>query len=128
MSYTYLIKIDKEIIEENDTILKYIMDQINQDNMVDKINEIKCVSSKDIVKTCREKILELGKINKQKELCIDTCTLCLETFNIKQFIFKFNACKHQYHKKCINKFLKRTVNIICPCCKELYLHNIVSII
>ena len=53
MSYSYLIKIDKDLVDEKDEILKYIMDQINQDNMLDKINEIKCITNKDLTNICR---------------------------------------------------------------------------
>lgn len=130
MSYSYLIKIDKDLFDEKDEILKYIMDQINQDNMLDKINDIKCITSKDLTNICRDKISDLGKITKQKELCSDICTICANNYEEKQFVFSFNACKHKYHKKCINKFLKTTStnSIICLECKDLYLPNIINIL
>ena len=67
MAYSYLIKIDKDLNLEKNEIFKYIMDQINQDDMLDKINEIKCMSSKDLTNICRKKLLDLGKNTKQKQ-------------------------------------------------------------
>ena len=129
MSFSYLIKIDKDLIDEKDEILKYIMDQINQDNMLDKINEIKCITNKDLTNLCREKICDLGKSIKQKTVSTDLCNICNDCFNPKQFIFTFNACKHKFHKKCINSYLKSNcTGIICSVCKDSYLPNIINIV
>jgi len=129
MSYSYLIKIDKDLLDEKDEILKYIMDQINQDNMLDKINEIKCITNKDLTNICREKISDLGKTIKQKTISTDLCNICNECFNPRQFIFTFNACKHKFHKKCINLHLKCNSNgNICSVCKDSYLPNIINIV
>ena len=129
MSYSYLIKIDKDLFDEKDEILKYIMDQINQDNMLDKINEIKCITNKDLTNICREKISDLGKTIKQKTISTELCNICNECFNPKQFIFTFNACKHRFHKKCINAHLKcNSDGNICSVCKDSYLPNIINIV
>jgi hypothetical protein len=129
MSYSYLIKIDKDLAEEKDEILKYIMDQINQDNMLEKINEIKCITSSDLTKICRDKISDIGKTMKQKQKSTDEyCNLCNDLFECKQFVFLFNVCKHKYHKKCINNFLKLNNATICPICKDDYLPNLINII
>ena len=129
MSYSYLIKIDKDLAEEKDEILKYIMDQINQDNMLEKINEIKCITSSDLNKICRDKISDIGKTTKQKETSIDDkCNLCNDLFECKQFVFSFNVCKHKYHKRCINSFLKLNNATICPICKDDFLPNLINII
>lgn len=129
MSYSYLIKIDKDLLDEKDEILKYIMDQINQDNMLDKINEIKCITNKDLTNICREKICDLGKTIKQKTVSTELCNICNECFNPRQFIFTFNACKHRFHKKCINSHLKcNSDGNICSVCKDSYLPNIINIV
>ena len=129
MSYSYLIKIDKDLIDEKDEILKYIMDQIDQDNMLDKINDIKCISNKDLTNICREKMSDLGKTTKQQCATTDICSLCDGCFEAKQFIFTFNACKHYFHKKCVSNNLKNSTNgIICTKCKESYLPNVINII
>ena len=129
MSYSYLIKIDKDLLDEKDEILKYIMDQINQDNMLDKINEIKCITNKDLTNICREKISDLGKTIKQKTVSTELCNICNECFNPRQFIFTFNACKHKFHKKCINNYLKcNSDGNICNICKDSYLPNIINIV
>lgn len=129
MSYSYLIKIDKDLLDEKDEILKYIMDQINQDNMLDKINEIKCITNKDLTNICREKISDLGKTIKQKTISTELCNICNECFNPRQFIFTFNACKHRFHKKCINSHLKcNSTGNICYVCKDSYLPNIINIV
>jgi hypothetical protein len=129
MSYSYLIKIDKDHINEKDEILKYIMEQIKQDNMIGKINEIKCITNRDLSDICRKKISCIGKIKKQKQNSTDICSLCNKYFESNQFIFTFNACNHSFHKKCINSQLKKITNQnVCSICKDSYLHNIIDFI
>jgi|LauGreSBDMM110SN_4_FD.fasta_scaffold180302_1 hypothetical protein len=129
MSYSYLIKIDKDLINEKDEILKYIMDEINQDNMLDKINDIKCMTNKDLTNICREKISDLGKIIKQKNTSTELCGICNNCFSEKEYIFTFNVCKHRFHKKCVNMYLKsNALGTICYTCKDFYLPNIINIV
>lgn len=129
MSYSYLIKIDKDLAEEKDEILKYIMEQINQDNMLEKINDIKCITSSDLNKICRDKLCDIGKTTKHKDTLMDEhCNLCNDLFKSKQFIYSLNVCKHKYHKKCINNFLKLNNSTICPVCKDDFLPNLINII
>jgi hypothetical protein len=128
MSYSYLIKIDKEFTHEKDEILKYIMEQINEDNMLEKINYVKCITNKDVSDICRKKISCIGQIIKQKQDSADICTLCEQCYKSKQYIFTFNACKHSFHKKCVNTYLKKSKDSnICSICKDLFLPNIINI-
>ena len=126
MSYSYLIKIDTENDVEKDDILKYIMGQINEDEMAENIEEIKCISSIEHNKLCRTNLKNLGSITKIANNDPEICTLCDECYNAKQLVFQFNDCNHKYHKKCIFKLLKTGTKTVCFDCKEKYIPNILD--
>jgi 4-hydroxy-3-methylbut-2-enyl diphosphate reductase IspH len=125
MSKSYLIKIDNDIIEEKEDILKYILNEVNQDDMINKIDEIKCITKSNIQKICQENINNLGQTIKQKEICNDICKLCNKIYKKNENIFKLNICNHTYHKRCINKLLKTNFNI-CIICNDSYLTNLIN--
>ena len=46
------------------------------------------------------------------EICY--CSICLETSDTDTVKL---PCKHMFHKKCINKWIKRKKS--CPCCRHI---------
>jgi len=128
MNYNYLIKIDKDLVTEQQDIARYIYDMIKQDKMLDKIDDIKCIKSSDLIDDCRKKINKLGNTTKQKDITTERCEICDNKYEINQFIFKFNICNHTYHKKCIKRIFKQDKKTLCICCNDKYIENIINII
>ena len=124
MANSYLIKIDSDINQEKDEIFKYILNNID----INKVDEIKCISSQEIGMICQNKLKQLGKTFKQKEECEDICQVCDNNFNLREVIFSFNECEHKFHKKCMSKHFKTCKTNICPCCKDKYLVNVFNLI
>lgn len=57
----------------------------------------------------------------------DTCSICCNNFAIKEYKRQLPKCKHQFHKKCIDKWFSKNVESMnCPICRENY-NNIISI-
>ena len=124
MSDSYFIKIDNDPQQEKDEILKYILSNID----IQAIDEIKCITSDEVGMMCRNKLKLLGSTFKQKEETVDICKICDDDFKTREVIFSFNNCEHKFHKKCMNKYLKTCKTNICPCCKDKYLENVLSLI
>lgn len=63
----------------------------------------------------------LGKPQKRKNVTFEmeqesTCGICLCEINEREFVRKLSICNHYFHKKCIDKWLKK--NICCPMCRR----------
>lgn len=65
-------------------------------------------------------MLKLEKYYKCKEKCID-CSICIEKVKYAEYVRDL-PCKHQYHKKCIDKWFRVSINvneeIQCPLCRK----------
>lgn len=65
-------------------------------------------------------MLKLEKYYKCKEKCID-CSICIEKVKYAEYV-RGLPCKHQYHKKCIDKWFRVSINvneeIQCPLCRK----------
>jgi hypothetical protein len=52
----------------------------------------------------------------------ETCSICLESYEEKTYKRKLD-CGHHFHKKCIDKWLKKCIsdeNLHCPICRKQY--------
>jgi hypothetical protein len=72
-------------------------------------------------KNCTEINEKLGKpIKIKKNDIIETetenCFICMESYNYGEFKRLLPNCKHCFHKKCIDKWLKK--NASCPVCRD----------
>ena len=73
-------------------------------------------------KNCKEINDKLGKPEKIKknDPIIDTsCLICYEEFKTNQFKRTLPECSHFFHKKCVDKWLKKKGN--CPICRKHYI-------
>ncbi len=73
-------------------------------------NDVNIVCTKQELKSLKKCLYR----NIEKKLT-DTCNICLEDFKANSRLTILN-CKHYYHTRCINHWLKNSV--ICPVCKE----------
>jgi hypothetical protein len=44
-----------------------------------------------------------------------TCSICIDEYKTKEYKRELD-CKHMFHKKCIDKWLK--THLTCPCCRN----------
>jgi hypothetical protein len=47
----------------------------------------------------------------------DRCTICLEGYKSGTYKRKI-SCNHVFHKKCIDKWFKKSGNVNCPICRK----------
>ncbi len=56
----------------------------------------------------------------------ESCSICSDSFQAKQYKRQLSKCNHQFHKKCIDKwFCTNVEKMNCPICREDYKHTIV---
>ena len=61
----------------------------------------------------------LGKYKKVDRIdCGISCPFCFNPFKEKEFK-RTLPCGHQFHKKCIDKWIFRYNNATCPCCRTM---------
>lgn len=85
-----------------------IIPQIPVDSTLDLLN-LERVPFNELVP--KHKQIKIGD-----ELIGQTCSICQEHYEIREYKREL-ACKHFFHKKCIDKWLKN--NLSCPFCRHL---------
>lgn len=61
-----------------------------------------------------EMIKNLGGYKRIKEDSQDECAICLDNYVLNEGVRDLK-CNHRFHKKCIDKWFKRSLN--CPVCR-----------
>ena len=56
------------------------------------------------------------KIKKEDPLLNEKCFICLDNYEYNQLKRVLPSCKHCFHKKCIDKWLKEKAS--CPICRD----------
>jgi hypothetical protein len=67
-------------------------------------------------KEINETIGKSEKIKKNDIIINENCLICMEKYKIQEFKRLLPNCKHCFHKKCIDKWLKK--NASCPICRD----------
>jgi len=67
-------------------------------------------------KEINEIIGKSEKIKKNDIIVNENCLICIEKYKIQEFKRLLPNCKHCFHKKCIDKWLKK--NASCPICRD----------
>ena len=123
----------ENMIEELTTNQNILNITQNQDNNIqfniefdifENNPNIDTIDIKSYFKNCNQINDVLGKpqkINKKdyvniKEENNNSCLICMESYNIGEFKRTLPKCKHEFHKKCIDKWLKK--NCTCPVCRD----------
>jgi len=64
---------------------------------------------------------KMNKIEDKQNNKLHFCTICQDDIKKGEHKLKLCTCKHIFHKKCLNKFLKiKKTNLECPVCRESY--------
>lgn len=67
-------------------------------------------------RTCKDINDSIGKYEKVKKEDLEKeCSICMESFCEKEFKRTIPECGHLFHKKCIDKWLKKKPS--CPICR-----------
>ncbi|RWS22713.1 zinc finger: C3HC4 type-like protein [Leptotrombidium deliense] len=61
-----------------------------------------------------EELENLTKLKVNSEVAQESCTICLEPF-VQEECIRILACKHSYHKKCVDFWLLN-FREVCPLC------------
>ena len=62
------------------------------------------------------------KIKENDHVLSENCLICMEEYKIKQLKRILPKCNHYFHKKCIDKWLKKKAN--CPICRDNTYNNV----
>ena len=70
-------------------------------------------------KSCHEineKLKKSEKIKKCDSILNENCFICMDNYKELQLKRELPSCKHYFHKKCIDKWLKKKAS--CPICRD----------
>jgi hypothetical protein len=56
------------------------------------------------------------KIKKDDNIILEDCLICMENYKMNEYKRVLPRCKHYFHKKCIDKWLKKKSS--CPICRD----------
>lgn len=48
------------------------------------------------------------------------CCVCLQEYQLGEYKRELPVCGHTYHKKCIDKWLRKSHSMTCPICRHDY--------
>ena len=109
---------ENEYIKENDNEIEYhIYYEIIENNTDVDVD----IDENDYFINCKQidKILCKSEKIKKDDILINNneyCNICFENYNIGQYKRVLPECKHCFHKKCVDKWLKTKSN--CPICRN----------
>jgi len=99
-----------ENIDENNIYFNIEFEILQNNNEDENINYFKdCKSINEIIGKSQ-------KIKNNDTIIEENCFICMEKYNINEYKRQLPLCKHYFHKKCIDKWLKR--NASCPICRD----------
>jgi hypothetical protein len=97
-------------------------DDINDNNQFPTL--INLTEDTEGFENCHQINDALGKASRIKSddpLLSEYCHICMDNYKEKEFKRVIPACNHCFHKKCIDKWLKKKGN--CPICRTLLLEK-----
>ncbi len=99
----------------------HIQFQLEVEWMIPGVGSTNIIDEEPKFENCKEineKVCKFEKIKDGDELLNNNecCNICMETFITGQFKRCLPNCKHLFHKKCIDRWLKK--NASCPICRD----------
>ena len=87
--------------------------EVNDENNIEDLYENNyfrsCNHIKEVLKNC-------DHIKKDDKIIGTKCLICMEDYKHKEYKRVLPNCKHYFHKRCIDKWLKQ--NSSCPICRN----------
>jgi hypothetical protein len=111
--YDDIDNIDNINNENNDGITEPIHFHIHNYNHNQNLED------NNYFKNCQEindKLMKPEKIKKDDTVLTENCLICMENYKELELKRLLPSCKHYFHKKCIDKWLKK--NASCPICRN----------
>jgi cysteinyl-tRNA synthetase len=129
----FAIPIDINIINTIESMLEELQNNtniFNMDNSEENIIHLDIVfetndhleENINYFKYCKDiddKICKSVKIKKNDDILGTSCLICMDEYKEGTFKRLLPKCKHCFHKKCIDKWLKK--NASCPVCRDILL-------
>lgn len=104
------------IINENNNNNEYYSFDIEFVNQSQTVNEYEnndyFLNSKDI----DNRLSKCQKIKKIDKLLDEICFICMDNYKINELKRILPNCSHYFHKKCVDKWLKKKAS--CPVCRD----------
>ena len=120
---------DQQIYELTQSMIEHIQHNLNITNIINNddfvefniefhILESNSEDEHNYFKSCSDinKILcKPVKIKKDDNIVLENCLICMENYKMNEYKRILPDCKHYFHKKCIDKWLKKKSS--CPICR-----------
>lgn len=95
----------------------HIVFNLNLDSFVQRFLEERINDASVRVAKKRKRDTGHKKITSSDPLLQEDCTICMEPFKCNEFK-RTLACEHVFHKKCVDKWLKKHEDNKCPLCRR----------
>lgn len=115
---TFYDTIENILSEINNFNITNMSDVSNNDFLEINI-EFQIIENNKYFKNCNEINNILGnaiKIKKNDSIIKENCLICMENYKISELKRELPICKHYFHKKCIDKWIKNKAS--CPICRD----------
>lgn len=128
---TSILEGDNNVVDINFKLVDFDVNKFMQNYLIEKNENIKQIASELNFNNCKEIEDIIGKPNKIKRDDIlvtnqENCFICFDTYKCGE-LKRDLKCKHFFHKKCIDKWLKKKAQ--CPICRdnvlEEHIHQII---
>jgi len=135
MDYIEIINIEKKE-DSLDTYILYFrkkneiqLEDVLHNYIENEKQEVKENFMRNGFSDCKTIYEILGKSQKKKHISFDIeedchCHICLSEIKESEWIRKLPNCNHYFHKKCIDKWLKK--NVCCPMCRRNQIDNYIE--
>ncbi len=118
---TSIIADENNIVDINFKLIDFNMKEFIHNYLIEKNENIKQIASELNFNNCKEIENIIGKPNKIKKddsllSNCENCFVCFEKYQCGELKRELPKCKHFFHKKCIDKWLKKKAQ--CPICRD----------
>ena len=121
---------------DSEIAINKLIQMCNKDNKSSIIKSINLIIKEDKLED-NIKLVNIESINSKffnqnKDIStnnIKFCTICHENIKKKEHKIKLHNCNHVFHKKCLNKLLKKNLlNFSCPNCRKDYKSDLTNVL